>query len=149
MKPQQKRLILFLGLIALGLMLTLFACMQYPPKSVPTWIPVAWGCYVLAAITFTVVFGPRIFKSPPAPVAPTSVQTPATSAALRLMAVWIGLFLYGAFKFAKGDIPADRAIPTGVLLLAWIFVFGWFMRRDVKQRREAGNVVEGGPGSPR
>jgi hypothetical protein len=137
MKPQQKRLILFLALIAPGMLLMIFACSRYPSNGIPAWIPISWGFYLLAAITFITVFGRRIIKSPTAPGASPGVQTSAKTRAVWLMAVWSGLFLYGAFKFAKGEIPAERAIPAGLLLLAWILVFAWLMRRDVKSRQAA------------
>jgi hypothetical protein len=140
MKPQQKRLILFLALVAPGMLLMIFACTRYPSDSIPTWIPIGWGFYLLVAITFMTLFGSRIIKSPIAPATPPRVDTSAKTRAIWLMAVWSGLFLYGAFKFVKGEIPAERAIPAGLLLLAWILVFAWLMRRDVKLRQAADNA---------
>jgi hypothetical protein len=61
MKPQQKRFILFLALVAPGLLLTIVACSRYPSGGVPIWIPIGWGFYLLAAVTFMTLFGPRIF----------------------------------------------------------------------------------------
>lgn len=141
LKPQQKRMILFLVLIIPGLLLMMFVFSLYPQNGIPSWIVMAWGLYVLAAIMFMTLFGGRIIKSPIAPATPPNEQKPAPSRfVVRLIAVWSGLFLYGAFKFAKGQIPAERAVPAGVLILAWILAFVWLMCRDIKSRRASNSV---------
>ena len=139
---------LSLGLIVPRLLLMIFACIKYPPKSIPVWIPIGWGFYLLAAITFMAVFGPRIFRPPAASAASAGLQASAKSGAIRLLAVWSGLFLYRAFKFAKGEIASDRAIPAGFLLLAWIVMLAWLMRRDVKRSEAAENAQTGGEPTP-
>ncbi len=140
MKPQQKRALLFLILVAPGLPLMMFAFSRYPSNKIPVWIPVGWGFYLLNAITLMATFGQRIIKSPIAQAPSPDVQAAATGGAVWLIAVWSVLFLYGAFKFVKGDFPAERAVPSGALLLAFILVFAWLMRRDRKSRRAADNA---------
>jgi hypothetical protein len=140
MTPALKRVILLYTLILPGFSLMMFAFSRYPSNSVPVWIPIGWGFYMLATITFMTLFGPRIFKSPSAPAKPPVGQASSTARAAWLIAVWSVLFLYGAFKFAKGDFPAERAIPSGALLFAFILVFSWLMRRDMKSQRAATNA---------
>jgi len=140
MTPALKRVILLYALILPGFSLMMFAFSRYPSNSVPVWIPIGWGFYMLATITFMTLFGQRIFKSPSAPTKPPIGQASATLRAVWLIAVWSVLFLYGAFKFAKGEFPAERAIPSGALLLAFILLFAWLMRRDIRSQRAANNA---------
>jgi hypothetical protein len=140
MTPALKRVILFYALILPGFSLMMFAFSRYPSNGVPVWVPIGWGFYMLATITFMTLFGQRIFKSPSAPTKPPAAQASATARAVWLIAVWSVLFLYGAFEFAKGDFPAERAIPSGALLLAFILLFAWLMRRDMKAQRAASDA---------
>ena len=52
--------------------------------------------------------GQRIIKSPTAPATSPGGQASTTAGAVGLIAVWTVLFLYGAFKFAKGRSQASR-----------------------------------------
>lgn len=136
MKPKQKWLILIFVLIAPYLAVMVFLMSRYPPNHIPAWIPLGGGCYLLATIIFVGLFGRRIVKVQPVPAASTRPQAATTARlwAAYLIAVWSGFFLYGAFKFLKGEIPVERAVPAGALLLAFILVFAWFLRRDIKSR---------------
>ena len=140
MTPALKRVILFYAITLPGFSLMMFAFSRYPSNGVPAWIPIGWGFYMLATITFMTLFGQRLFKSPSAPAKPPDGQVTATARAVWLIAVWSVLFLYGAFKFAQGELPAERAIPSGALLLAFILLFAWLMRRDMKSRRAINNA---------
>ena len=140
MKPQQKRLVLFLVLLVPGMSVMTFAFSRYPSNSMPVWFPIGWGFYLLASITFMTLFGQRIIKSPTASATSPGGQASTTAGAVWLIAVWSVIFLYGAFRFAKGEIAAERAIPSGALLLAFILVFAWLMRRDIKSRQAANNI---------
>jgi hypothetical protein len=137
MKPHQKRVILFLAILAPGMLVLMFAFWQYPSNTLPVWIPVSWGFYVLAAITFMTLFGRQIIKSPSDSRRAPGGQASATMGGISLITVWSAFFLYSAFKFLKGDIPVSRAVPAGALLMAFILVFSWLMRRDMKSRRAA------------
>ena len=139
MKPQQKFFILFLALAAPAMALMAFAISRYPPNNVPAWVPLSWGLYLFVTIAFVALFGRRILKIPEPQANPTSAPL-RTAGAVWLVAVWSGLFLVGAFKFFKGDFPAERAVPAGILLLAFILLFVWLIRRDAKSQRADDNA---------
>jgi hypothetical protein len=141
MNPRQRFFILFLILWAPAMTVMMFLILRYPPNNVPVWIPVGWGFYMLATIVLVALFGRRIVKAPLSPAAQPDQQntTSAMGGAVMLIVVWTGFFLYGTFKFVRGEIPVERAIPAGSLLVAFILVFTWLLLRDAKSRRMIDN----------
>jgi len=142
MNPRQRLFILFLLLWAPAMALMMFLILRYPPNNIPVWIPVGWGFYMLTTIVLVALFGRRIIKAPLSPAAQPDQQntTSAMRGVIVLIAVWTGFLLYGTFRFVRGEIPAERAIPAGSLLLAFILVFTWLLLRDAKSRRMINNA---------
>jgi len=136
MTAPQKRIAIVFGLIVPYVFFVFFMILSTAGHSdkLPAWVPFAGAGYLLLAIFLGVVLSRRIKGDEP-PRDPERAQVSmnwARSYGTRLVVLWSGLFVYGAYRTVKGDFPLERAIPAGLLLLGFIAVFGWSVFRIKK-----------------
>ena len=119
MKPKTKILALTFGLILPYLALAMYFALRIQEHPLPTWFPYFGLSYILGTIVVVMVFSRKIHGD----AQPTTVQKRAS--ALRwagrvwmgyLVAVWAGLFLWGAYQTISGNLKWQRALPAGAFL---------------------------------
>jgi hypothetical protein len=134
MSPKIKVTILFSGLALPYIIFVLFFALRAAPGSTnpfPSWFPWVALTYMLSSIVLASLLTPRFFRNAPPPPEAEARQylKRATGQTLSLILLWACLFIYGAYKTLKGDVPLERAIPGGGFLLAFIGLFAWSLRR--------------------
>jgi len=124
-----------LGLALPYLAFALYFAIAATPETAhpfPSWFPWVALTYMLGSMILASVLGPRIFRDAPHP--PSTPQNRfylqiAKGWSLYLVFVWSCLFIYGSYKTLKGELRVERAIPAGVILLAFIAIFAQSIRR--------------------
>ncbi|HXC47934.1 MAG TPA: hypothetical protein VNU20_06555 [Candidatus Sulfotelmatobacter sp.] len=134
MFPKTKVTILFMGMAFPYLIFVLFFALRATPGSAnpfPSWFPWVALAYMLGSISLASVLAPRFFRNVPPPPEAVARQylKIAKGQTMALILLWAGLFIYGAYKTLRGDLPVERALPAGGFLLAFIGFFAWSLRR--------------------
>lgn len=136
MKPKTKILLLTFSLILPYFALAMHFALRIQEHPLPTWFPYFGLSYLLGTIVVVMVFSRKIHRD----AQPGTVQRPVS--ALRwigrvwvgyLVAVWAGLFLWGAYQTVSGNLEWQRALPAGAFLLAFIALFSWSLYKDIKR----------------
>jgi len=127
MKPKYKLLVLLLTLSLPYFGFVMYFATQFPQsKPVPVWFTDTLMAWFTANFLIAVLLGKRIMKGQV--VAAEKARVAAGTAAnesLRLVMLWIVLFLCGGVATVKGKVPINRALPAGAFLLLFIGIFGW------------------------
>lgn len=134
--PKNKIFALVFSLILPYMAIVVFFASRLPQQPLPRWFPYFGACYIFASILLATVMGRRIARNAPQQ---NSAKSQATSRWVRgrvigLIGLWSLMFLYGAYRTLNGDFPLERAIPAGVILLAFIGLFAWLLYRDCRTR---------------
>lgn len=142
MTPRAKVILLFFSLLVPIWLFNLFFILRATTQNhgkLPAWFPWVVLLYFLGSITIATIVTPRFFRNaprPPATLASKAMLANAEGSSLYLVLVWFGLFLYGAYETLLGKIPLERAIPAGLILLAFIALFSWSIRRMHSAQRQ-------------
>ena len=144
MTPRRKIVFLMFDLILPYMALVMyfvFPRSDHPEQILPSWFPYFGLSYILGSIVLVMVVSRRISRNAPQEVSTKAQSTPwwARAWVMYLIAIWSGLFIYGAYRTGKGDFPMERAIPAGAFLLAFIGLFSWSLYRDNQARKHRTN----------
>jgi hypothetical protein len=127
MPPRTKFLLLLALWIVPYMGLVLYSTTKIQNNRIPMPYAYAMAAYFFGGLVLFGFLGPRIFRGapPPDPEKAQRATNWAKAYGTRLVLVWSGMFVYGVYEAMTGAIPWDRAIPAGVILLAFILLFGW------------------------
>ncbi len=144
MTPRRKIAFLMYGLILAYMALLIYFVFPrsgHPEPVLPSWFPYFGLSYIFGSIVLVVFLSRRVSSNAAQGVSTTPRSTPwrARAWATYLIAIWSGLFIYGAYRTLKGDFPMERAIPAGAFLLAFIGLFSWSLCRDIQARKNQTN----------
>lgn len=140
MSPRAKVLSLMFGFALPYVVFVMYFALQLPNRPLPTWFPYFGAAYLFGTILIVAVAAPRLSRGT-TPVQQNINQLPSQNAAqgaLVLVLFWCGLFIYGAYRTMRGDVPLERAIPAGAILLAAIGLFSWLLVRNGGSQRRSG-----------
>jgi cytochrome bd-type quinol oxidase subunit 2 len=144
-QPKTKVRALIIGLILPYFTFLLYFLLRLQEHPLPTWLPYFCLTYLLGSMILVVTFGRKITRGEQ----PQSVQKlqPARRSMLRtsagyLIAVWCGLFLWGAYQAIKGHLAWEMALPAGAFLLAFIALFGRLLYSDIKPSSQPVTTTE-------
>ena len=102
MSARRKIVFLILGLILPFLAFAMYfvvAISRHPSKVFPVWLAYFAFFYIFGSVVLVMVVSRKLART-------TSQHTAwARAFASRLIAIWSGLFFYGAYRTIKGDIP--------------------------------------------
>jgi hypothetical protein len=133
-QPKNKIRALIFGLLLPYFALVMYFVLRIQDHPLPTWFPYFGLTYLLGSIILVTLVSRKIARG----VQPKAVQSrPALRVLMRawagyLIAVWCGLFLWGAVETARGKLEWQRALPAGAFLLAFIGIFARLLYTDIK-----------------
>ena len=137
MKPKIRILALIFGLVLPYIGLVMYFSLRIQEHPLPTWFPYFGLSYTLAAMMVVMFFGRRINRAarPKQEEKPKSVWVWLARAWMAyLVAVWSGLFLWGAYQTLKGTFEWQRSVPAGAFLLVFIALFASALYKDFRRR---------------
>ncbi len=145
MTPRRKIALLMFGLILPYMALVMYFVFPrsgHPEPILPSWFPYFGLSYILGSIVLVMAVSRRISRNLPQGVSTTPRSTAwwTRARATYLIAIWTGLFIYGAYRTLKGDFPMERSIPAGAFLLAVIGLFSWLLYRDIRAQKDRTNT---------
>jgi hypothetical protein len=110
---------------------------RHPGKILPAWLAYFASFYIFGSVVLVMVVSHRLARSTPQQVSASGQRTArwARAFAMYLIAVWSGLFAYGAYRTVEGELPIGRAIRAGAILLAFIGLFSWSLYYDSRARK--------------
>jgi hypothetical protein len=132
--PKNKIRALIFGLVLPYFILVMYFVLRIRDHPLPTWFPYFGLTYLLGSIILVTLVSRKIAGA----VQPKAAQSrPALRVVMRawagyLIAVWCGLFLWGAVEMARGKLEWQRALPAGAFLLAFILIFARLLYTDIK-----------------
>jgi hypothetical protein len=134
MQPKNKIRALIFGLVLPYLTLVMYFVLRIQDHPLPTWFPYFGLTYLLGSIILVRVVSrknrqgeqPKVVQSRPA------LRLVLRAWAGYLIAVWSGLFLWGAAETIRGKLEWQRALPAGAFLLAFIGLFARLLYTDIK-----------------
>jgi hypothetical protein len=134
MTPKNKIFALVFSLILPYTAIVVFFASRLPRQPLPGWLPYFGACYIFAIILLASVMGQRIARNAPQQNSPKSQATSGwvRGRVIGLIGFWSLMFLYGAYRTFNGDFPLERAIPAGVILLAFIGLFARLLYQDYR-----------------
>jgi hypothetical protein len=134
MQPKNKIRALIFGLVLPYFALVMYFVLRIQDHPLPTWFPYFGLTYLLGSIILVTVVSrknrqgeqPKVVQSRPA------LRLVLRAWAGYLIAVWSGLFLWGAAETIRGKLEWQRALPAGAFLLAFIGLFAHLLYTDIK-----------------
>jgi hypothetical protein len=134
MQPKNKIRALIFGLVLPYFALVMYFVLRIQDHPLPTWFPYFGLTYLLGSIILVTVVSrknrqgeqPKVVQSRPA------LRLVLRAWAGYLIAVWSGLFLWGAAETIRGKLEWQRALPVGAFLLAFIGLFARLLYTDIK-----------------
>jgi hypothetical protein len=134
-KPKTKMVTLTLSLALPYMALVLYFVVRNQGRPLPIWFGYFCLSYMLVAMIVIAVFSRKIYRqaSPETVVKPVSAkQWMARVWTGYLIAVWTGLFLWGAYQTILGNLDWRRTVPAAAFLLAFIALFSWSLYKDIQ-----------------
>jgi hypothetical protein len=133
MQPKNKIRALIFGLVLPYFALAMYFVLRIQDHPLPAWFPYFGLTYLLGSIILVTVVSRKNRQGEQ----PKVQSRPALRLVLRawagyLIAVWSGLFLWGAAETIRGKLEWQRALPAGAFLLAFIGLFARLLYTDIK-----------------
>lgn len=131
MKPKQRILLLFIGLILPYMAFVLYFAMRLPQHPLPKWFPYVAACYFFGFIFLFPFLRKRVLAGAP-PLAPEEQKVQSVSAARamrRLGYIWL---IGPVFYFLSGG-PLREPWWVTVVGLSWVGFLSWASFRTARR----------------
>lgn len=139
MTPKKMVLALAFALILPYIAIVTYFALRVQEHPLPIWFPYFGMPYILGTMIVVMIFSRIVHRG----IAVEQKETPRSAWLwlgrawmAYLVAVWSGLFIWGAYLTLKGSLQWRRSVPAGAFLLAFIILFAWALNKDFSRFRK-------------
>ena len=111
-----------------------YALSKNPDIVFPSWLADVTCGYISVSVLTVYIARRRLAPGTPQELA-AKAQRQARSLVMRLLAFCCCVLIYGIYKATKGELPLSGAIRGGIILLAFVCLFSWWLYRDQRARK--------------
>jgi hypothetical protein len=115
--------------------LVMYFVLRIQEHPLPTWFPYFGLSYLLISMILVVAFSRKIARgeqSQSLQKSQSAWRSMPRATAGYLIALWSGLFLWGAYQTIMGRLEWQRTPPAGAFLLAFVGLFGRLLYLDIR-----------------